>query len=73
MFSDIHIGHFREGKSRTTEDMLRDLEDYGMGPDPCCDDRFHSDHPNDQGERTNKKLRVQPFYHRGRDGKMRKF
>lgn len=70
MFSDIHIGNLR-GKSRTTAEILEELE--GLGPDPCQDDRFHGDHPNDQGERTNKKLRVQPFYHRARDGKMKRF
>jgi hypothetical protein len=72
MFSDVHIGHFR-GKSRNTDDLLKLYGELDLGPDPCCDDRFHGDHPNDQGERTNKKLRVQPFYQRGRDGKMKRF
>jgi len=69
MFSDIHIGHLR-GKSRTTSELL-DIYDYSA--DPVCDDRFNSDHPSDQGERTNRKLRVQPFYHRGRNGKMSRY
>lgn len=29
--------------------------------------------PADHGERTNKKLIVQPFYQRGRNGKMKKY
>lgn len=70
MFSDIHIGNYC-GKSRTTAEILAELE--GLGPDPCESGGFHGDHPNDQGERTNKKLRVQPFYQRGRDGKMKRF
>lgn len=28
---------------------------------------------NDHGERTNKKLNTQPFYHRGSNGKMRHY
>ncbi|MNZ64216.1 hypothetical protein D3C78_823830 [compost metagenome] len=68
MFTDPHIGF---NQTVNLGLRLRALDDYG--PDPVQSDRFHSDHPNDQGERTNKKLKVQPFYHRGRNGKMRKF
>ncbi|MNM23095.1 hypothetical protein D3C81_334860 [compost metagenome] len=73
MFSDPHIGN--TNKSETTEDMLKRLRNYHdeFGPDPAQDDSFHGIHPNDQGERTNKKLVVQPFYHRGRNGKMRPY
>ncbi|MNI72001.1 hypothetical protein D3C76_26210 [compost metagenome] len=71
MFSDIHIGHLREEAPDDIRRRLRALDEYG--PDPVCYDQFHSSHPNDQGERTNKKLKVQPFYQRGRDGKMRKY
>lgn len=42
-------------------------------PEMCCDDRFRSDHIADHGERTNKKLRVQPFYHRQSNGKPKKW
>lgn len=34
--------------------------------------RAKSNCPNDDGERTNTKLKDQPFYHRQRNGKMRK-
>lgn len=58
--------------AKWAEELRFDLED-DCSPDPCQDDRFHGDHRNDQGERTNKKLRVQPFYQRARDGKMKRF
>lgn len=68
--TDPHLG--RPAKSlRPLEDLI---EDVGWEePALAADDKFHGDHPNDQGERTNKKLRVQPFYHRGRNGKMRNY
>ena len=45
-----------------------------LGPDPAqeeCDNVASGDCPTDHGERTNHKLRDQPFYMRGRNGKMR--
>lgn len=38
-----------------------------------CDDFDNRDCKNDHGERTNYKLKDQPFYVRGRNGKMRKY
>lgn len=68
--TDPHLGRFVKS-NRQLEDLI---EDVGWEePALAADDKFHGDHPNDQGERTNKKLRVQPFYHRGRNGKMRKY
>ena len=68
--TDPHLGHpVKSGRS--LEDLI---EDVGWEePALAADNKFHGDHPNDQGERTNKKLRVQPFYHRGRNGKMRNY
>jgi hypothetical protein len=51
---------------------LKHYED--LGPDPIedgCVDVASGDCQNDHGERTNYKLRDQPFYMRGRNGKMR--
>lgn len=66
------------GRSVSVATMLGKMleaEVYELESEPmmAMDDSFNSDHPNDQGERTNKKLRVQPFYHRGRNGKMRNY
>lgn len=47
----------------------------GSSPDPVqedCDYMVSGDCKTDHGERTNYKLRDQPFYMRGRNGKMRK-
>ncbi|MNB61101.1 hypothetical protein D3C87_860000 [compost metagenome] len=51
-----------------------DDDDDWLGPDPAqCDGQRWSPNKNDHGERTNEKLLAQPFYHRGRDGKMKRF
>lgn len=67
--ADLRMGH-PSGTDRPSADLLDDIECW---PSPIEDGQFRGDHPNDQGERTNKKLRVQPFYHRARNGKMRKY
>lgn len=40
-------------------------EEFQRGQNPICD--------TDHGERTNHKLKDQPFYQRGRNGKMRNY
>lgn len=53
---------------------LKHYEDLGPDPAECDGDEWSvpdSDCKNDHGERTNYKLRDQPFYMRGRNGKMR--
>jgi hypothetical protein len=54
------------------EITARDIDYDWMGPDPIQDDFIpESDCKLDHGERTNYKLKDQPFYMRGRNGKMR--
>lgn len=57
-------------------DLGQRVDDY-WGPTPCCEeDGFPSINPDcetDHGERTNRKLKDQPFYRRGHDGRMRKW
>lgn len=51
-------------------DRVRDW----LGPDPIYDDGLYQINPDcktDHGERTNFKIKDQPFYLRGRNGKMR--
>lgn len=53
-----------------------DFDINDLGPDPVQDDEdcvASGDCKNDHGERTNYKLRDQPFYARGRNGKMKRF
>lgn len=40
---------------------------------PAENDERPTFHKDDHGDRTNQKLRVQPFYQRGRDGKPKKW
>lgn len=53
-----------------------DFDINDLGPDPIQYDEAcvaGGDCKNDHGERTNYKLRDQPFYARGRNGKMKRF
>lgn len=52
------------------------LDPDWLRPDPVCEDRpkgINPDCSTDHGERTNYKLKDQPFYRRGRNGKMGKW
>lgn len=65
---------------KVVKHMLRPYE-YNPTDDcreaiPACEDDDYKGDPNcktDHGERTNYKLRSQPFYQRGNNGKMRKW
>lgn len=64
MYSDIHIG-LPLGKI----DELLSLR-YGRGKAPRLSDGNCDD---DHGERTNTKLRAQPYHQRQRSGKMKRY
>jgi hypothetical protein len=56
------------------EQIHQDLDKDWLGPDAGCEDgifRINPDCKTDHGERTNYKLKDQPFYMRGRNGKMK--
>ena len=72
-----HMLGSRLGELILAEMKARDIEDDYFGETPCCDeDGFPSINPDcetDHGERTNHKLKDQPFYMRGAKGKMRRY
>lgn len=58
------------------ETITQELDVSWLGPDPCVDADYslpESDCKLDHGERTNYKLKDQPFYMRGAKGKMRRY
>ena len=57
---------FRSTRKQSGEDRIRELCGVHWGS------AYKGEQKNDHGERTNRKLNDQPFYHRGSDGKMRK-
>ena len=67
----------KEGKLKGTLLVIDSIpnwdEETDVTPDPTEDDERPTFHKDDHGDRTNQKLRVQPFYQRGRDGKPRKW
>lgn len=69
------IPGFMEHQMRYADNDTSAPVDYPWddGPHPIESEEFNSIHPLDHGDRTNKRLRVQPFYHRGRDGKPNKW
>lgn len=65
LMSDIHFSNYRERP--LGEDTLRELCGIHWGS------AFKGEMKNDHGERTNRKIKDQPFYQRGSGGKMRKW
>lgn len=62
------------------EDLIRRIEESKTGEDklhelfgPHWGGAYKGEMKNDHGERTNRKLKDQPFYHRGGNKKMRRF
>ena len=54
-------------RNQSGEDKLRELCGIHWGG------AYKGEMKNDKGERTNRKLKDQPFYHRGQQGKIRKW
>ena len=60
------LGFHLSRRKQTGEEQLRELCGVHWGS------AYKGEMKNDKGERTNRKLKDQPFYHRGSNGKMRR-
>lgn len=65
LMSDIHFSTF--GRSTRSKDKLDELCGVHWG------NAYKGEMKNDHGERTNRKIKDQPFYVRGTKGKMRQW
>lgn len=65
LMSDIHLSNF--GRRESGKDKLEELCGVHWGS------AYKGEMKNDHGERTNRKIKDQPFYQRGSGGKMRKW